>query len=816
MKIAKIFKFFVVGAFVLLMALPTNAETPKVVSSFSDVKSFDVDYKAVNYLREEAIVQGYGDGTYRSGQKINRAEFLKIVMEASDYVAQGSDCYSDVADEWFAKYVCKATELGLVEGYSDGRFRPDQDINFAEASKIVLNTLGIATSKEGKNWFDKFVLVLEDKKAIPVTVTGFDQKVTRGEMAEMIWRIKENRTYRASNSYTNVATGVAIDERAQALDVFDSCVELEGYLSDNTRNEIYMFDDMVMTGEAESADSASEAPTASAVKAGGGGGDADFSTTNTQVDGVDEADIVKTDGKYIYLLKNSSVRIVEAYPTSAMKEVKKINFAESDFYPEDMYVDGDRLVVIGYSYEKLVGNYWSNSVVYIYDIGDPKNPDLMRKVAFEGSYVTSRKIGNTVYFVGNKSQSWSYLDNFKEEDLVPRFSDNGDLEVVSSCGQVRYVPGVIDTSQYLIVAAIDVENDDSKIDREVIMGSSGEVFVSNKNLYVAEPRYPYYAWYDESGSTEETFIHKFNLSRSDINYEGMGRVPGTVLNQFSMDENNGNFRVATTLGSTWSETNPSTNNLYVLDQNLKLVGKVENLARGEKIYSVRFMGDKAYMVTFKETDPLFVIGLSDPKNPTVLGELKIPGYSQYLHPYGEDYLIGIGKDAVPSVTGASWFRGDFAWYQGMKIALFDVRDVNSPKLVDDLIIGERGTTSEVLYNHKAFLFDDARGFMALPISISELTAEQRASGEESAYGQTVWQGAYVYDIDKENGFTLRGKASHHPENEDYTKLWETNGWEKDIKRILYIGDYFYTTSEAKVLASDMAKVEDVKSIDLAK
>lgn len=200
---------------------------------------------------------------------------------------------------------------------------------------------------------------------------------------------------------------------------------------------------------------------------------------------------------------------------------------------------------------------------------------------------------------------------------------------------------------------------------------------------------------------EKTVIHKIAVNKGDLEYQTHGEVPGYALNQFSMDEQAGYFRIATTKNRTWSEyiedeeEKESYSNLYVLDKDMKIVGSVERLALGERIYSVRFMQDRAYLVTFKQTDPLFVIDLKNPVNPRVLGELKIPGFSNYLHPYDNDYLIGIGKDTKETEWGG-------VRTLGLKLSLFDVSDVSDPKEVDTYVMGDAGSDSIALNDHKAF------------------------------------------------------------------------------------------------------------------
>jgi uncharacterized secreted protein with C-terminal beta-propeller domain len=245
-----------------------------------------------------------------------------------------------------------------------------------------------------------------------------------------------------------------------------------------------------------------------------------------------------------------------------------------------------------------------------------------------------------------------------------------------------------------------------------------------------------------------------------------------------MDEYNGYFRIATTS----TREHRLENNLYVLDPDLEMAGELENLAHGENLHSARFMGEKCYLVTFKKTDPLFVIDLSVPYLPAVLGELKIPGYSDYLHPYDETHLIGVGKE-----TEAAEY-GDFAWYQGLKLSLFDVTNATEPKQMDKTVIGDRGTDSEALSNPKAFLFDNSRNLLVIPVNLAVVNRTLYEAGP-SAYGEFVWQGAYVYNITLDGGFLLRGTLTHvdnqtSPENSAY--------W---ITRALYIENTLYTISD---------------------
>jgi uncharacterized secreted protein with C-terminal beta-propeller domain len=324
------------------------------------------------------------------------------------------------------------------------------------------------------------------------------------------------------------------------------------------------------------------------------------------------------------------------------------------------------------------------------------------------------------------------------------------------------------------------------------MGGASTMYVSLDNIYITFP--------ESSGGTA---IHRIRIENSNINIEADGLVPGSVLNQFSMDEYGDYFRVATTkwVIEKWT-FGTQTNNVYVLNMNLSIVGKLENLASGESLHSARFMGNRGYLVTFKKTDPLFVIDLSEPTSPLVLGKLKIPGYSDYLHPYDETHLIGVGKHTVEAD------EGDFAWYQGVKISLFDVSDVANPKQISNYTIGDRGTDSPILSDHRAFLFDRSKALLVIPVLVAEIDESQYPGGvTPDAYGQPVWQGAYVFSISLD-GFVLKGRVTHLESGEN---VQNNLHW---VKRSLYIENVLYTVSDKKIKMNSLENLAPINEIKL--
>ena len=534
----------------------------------------------------------------------------------------------------------------------------------------------------------------------------------------------------------------------------------------------------------------------------------DYSKTNTQVQGVDEADIVKTDGTHIYYLANEKLTIINTENASQMKEMSTIEFDET-FTPEEIFLNNDKIIVIGtrYEYDKterkigidedyLYPNYMDRTYTSakIYNVKDKTNPTLERTVEVEGSYLTARMIDSNVYIASNKYMYYAYICNtyksteLNEDDFKPHYLDTATSNETKSINFdcIYYIPEFEDTN-YLNIVAFNITNN-QEANVESYLGAGEEIYASKENLYVTKTKYDYERKNKTSITTE---IYKFNLNNANCTFAKAGDVPGSVLNQFSMDECNGYFRIATTDSTSWnSESN--TNNLYVLNENLETIGKIEGLAKGERIYSVRFMGNRAYMVTFVETDPLFVIDLSNPTTPTVLGELKIPGYSKYLHPYDETHLIGIGEDTEVVNYG----YGDRVVTNGMKMAMFDVTDPNNPQELYNVKIGEKGTYSELLYNHKALLFSKEKNIIAFPISITE-----------NDY-KVTFQGAIVYGVSLEKGFELKTKISNSAT--DYDRYYSRNS----VERIIYIKDTLFTLSNGLIKAVDLNTFETKGSIEL--
>ena len=414
-----------------------------------------------------------------------------------------------------------------------------------------------------------------------------------------------------------------------------------------------------------------------------------YSSTNVQVAGVDEPDTVKTDGTYLYTLSNNTIFILKAYPASDAAIVGRIALDENHS-AQSFFVNGDRLIVFcsgGYFFPLVYGEavntatplirpWYGNTMqmsILVYDLGDRTSPSLAKEVKMDGYFSDARMIGSYVYVVSTTPTYTIYSNESGNETLrVPTITIDGKSQNITP-SDIYYVdvPELADSMTHVLSLNLDTSEVNEK---SFMLGSSETMYVSQNTIYLATSHWPIQPLTAEnsvsSSDTETTILHKIAINASSIDYVAQGEVPGNILNQFAMDEYNGYFRIATTESSYNGDTYQTTNDVYILDANLKEVSSLKNIAPGESIYAVRFLGDRAYLVTFVEIDPLFALDLSDPQHPQVLGELKIPGYSTYLHPYDETHIIGIGRDVNRSIDADKIHTPGAVYYtavQGLKL-----------------------------------------------------------------------------------------------------------------------------------------------------
>ncbi|WP_316569276.1 beta-propeller domain-containing protein [Neobacillus sp. YIM B06451] len=595
----------------------------------------------------------------------------------------------------------------------------------------------------------------------------------------------------------------------QKLPVIGSKEKLNGYFKNILKQEKtsggWWFSRDTM--ESSMSDAKSSADTAN---------QAAHSETNNQVQGVDEADLVKTDGKHIFQAEENEVRIIQAAPEEDMKLLSRISY-NGKFMPYQLFLHEEKLVAIGHSYhtnakpyeqvakDSKIAPMMQSAKAIIYDVKNPAKPVQVREVELEGGYVSARKVEGIVYLVTRHHPDYWLLRENEAIDIRPKYSDTATkpAEQIVSYDEINYFPESKEPN-YTMIAAIDLNHNGKKAAVTTYLGSGEQMYMSKENLYLAIANWAEHPRGDWSQMTApDTTIHKFSVKGMDVEFQGSALVQGTVLNQFSMDEHDGYFRVVTTKGYAWDESRPSSNALYILDKNLKPAGKLESLARGERIYSARFMGDRIYMVTFKETDPLFVIEASNPAKPKVLGELKIPGFSNYLHPYDENHLIGFGHD-TKIVTAKEAGAQPIILTDGVKISMFDVSDMSNPKEKFTEVIGGRGTHSLLNHDHKALLFNKDKGLFAFPISVYQ-------NSKANEYDQIFEsQGAYVYNIDPEKGFTLQSKITHM--DSEKPSIYEE--YNTEIKRLLYIGDTLFALSPEKITSHDLKSYRNIGTLGL--
>ncbi|URM31237.1 beta-propeller domain-containing protein [Cytobacillus firmus] len=592
------------------------------------------------------------------------------------------------------------------------------------------------------------------------------------------------KTKKGQNLNKSVKTAFKV---INTLPAIGSRKKLNSYFSKMLKEERTFFSgrDMAVSEESSSAKSSEDS-------AG-----TDFSGTNVQVTGIDEADLIKTDGTHIYKISENKVQIIKAVPADKMELESQLTF-NGDFSPYQLFIEGSQLIVLGHSYkdvpehigkasaEKMIAPAFQSTKSFVYNIEHKQKPKKVREADIEGSLLASRLMDGKVYLITSYHPDYWILERNENADLRPRYYDTAESkeQQIVDYNEIKYFPGS-QNANYTNIAVLDLKDVSKPLAVTSYLGSGNEFYMSKNNLYLAATQYSNEIIANRQMPHPDTSIYKFNIKDGKVEFQTSAEIKGTVLNQFSMDEYNGNFRVVTTKGEAWDERTPSSNNLYILDKNFKQIGKLEDLAKGERIYSARFMNDRIYMVTFKETDPLFVIDGSNPENPFVLGELKIPGFSNYLHPLDENHLIGFGYDTKIS-GGKEAASQPVITTDGVKISLFDVSDTSNPVEKDTEIIGGRGTHSTLNYDHKALFVDKKRNLYGFPISIYR---NKEGSQFESIFD---FQGALVYKITVQNGIELQSEITHQTEKAIYEE------WEDTIERLIYIGDYIYSISPQKV------------------
>jgi uncharacterized secreted protein with C-terminal beta-propeller domain len=603
---------------------------------------------------------------------------------------------------------------------------------------------------------------------------------------------------------------------------------------------------------------------ASKVQSGSDG--LEYSTTNVQVENVDEPDYLKNDAKYVYIVSQNTLSIIDAYPAESAELVLKIALDIESQYIQNMFLNGDRLVIFynGQSQDEIIPQFdfvprpSYNPVTHalIVDVTDKEKPEILKDYTIDGHFRDARMIGDYAYFVTNSNIDYQH-------PRLPIIMERSEPVMIPDA---FYFDNIERFSNFNTLTAIDIFGD--AINSETfLMGYSGTIYVSENNFYLTYQQNLPHGFYENSSrdrffdvvvpllpeeiqdkiktiqndsslssarqwseiselmqdsynqmsqnqkerlfdkirealteydariqeESRKTIIHKISIDEDKLEYIAKGSVPGRLLNQFSMDENDDRFRIATTVEYyTQYEGTVRSNAVYVLDEDLKTVGGLDDIAPDESIFSARFMGDRLYLVTFQQIDPFFVIDLSS-DTPKILGEL----FSNYLHPYDDDYVIGIGRDTKEIGSGR-------VQQLGVKVALFDVSNVSDPKVVDDYVIGDSSTHSEALNDHKAFFFDKKKNILSIPISSDVNSLDGISDAKMIAPDWNRWNGFYIFGMDTKDGINLKGTVTHTENDSRFYGMGHS--------RTFYIEEVLYTASDLYLKMNFINNLEDINSI----
>lgn len=549
------------------------------------------------------------------------------------------------------------------------------------------------------------------------------------------------------------------------------------------------------------------------------GSNLEFSTTNVQVENVDEADIIKTDGNYIYSLSESNVIITDVTDKENPKEVNKIENSTSSV-PVDLLLYNNMLVVI---MEDATKSSYNRTVsVTVYDISNKENINQVKNIELNQRYYSSRLIDGHLYLIANGS-----LKEDSDDNIETFYKENYEIKAINLKNMYYFKdrPSIYETE----IVHMDLNVIDNDIEVQSFLSDVDSIYVSEKNIYMADGYYSstalsqtlstllslkgVWGFLDEDlyDYSYKTSIIKLGIQDDySVKFVAKNDIEGETIDQFSFDEYNNNLRVAIQNSDYGSK-------IVVFNEKMKLIGETGYVGKNEDMYSSRFIGNRAYLVTYMNTDPLFTFDLSDPKKPKILGELKIPGYSTYLHPYDENHLIGIGINTEERVSRNSYGQviGTNVYVTGMKMALFDVSNLKNPTLVSEVAIGDSRTKSAILDNHKALLFSKEKQLIAIPVtSYPKDLEDEQISGDETvdkvikAYKTSsdyISEGYLVYNINLEDGITQKGTITH---NSDSKYSYRNS----QMLRGLYINDYLYTVSQHMVKVNKLDTLENVNEL----
>ena len=556
------------------------------------------------------------------------------------------------------------------------------------------------------------------------------------------------------------------------------------------------------------------------------GGASGFSETNVQVEGVDEPDIVKTDGKRIVVLAEGDLIVVDVTGDEPV-EAGRLSIGELSV--QSLFLEGDKVLLFGSAWgsgplpladRDAVIAPGGTPTIQIVEVDIGAEPEIVRTMTIDGAFISGRMVDDTVRLVltsGPVGFEWEFpsgsglraergateknreiVRDSTEENWIPYYvvadadGDIVDEGTLFDCDRAAH-PEEFSGLDMLSVVTIDLGAGLAVIDATGILAAGDTVYASQNSLYVATQNWQTWRWQATGQERDRpdgptTEIHEFDIADPRLTqYRASGGVDGYLLNQFAMDEHEGMLRVASTTTPTWwGSGSDSESRVTVLRQiggSLVPIGKVDGLGVTEQIYSVRFMGDTAYVVTFRQTDPLYTLDLTDPRNPTVAGELKIPGYSAYLHPVGDGLLMGVGQDATEDGV-----------VQGTQVSIFDVSDLSDPKRLDTYTLSE-GTNSQVEYDHHAFLYWE--GLAMIPV--------QQWWWDDK--GEEVFMGAVGLSVEDDGELTEVARVVH-PGGER-----KGGDWRAQILRSVAVDDSVYSISSKGIMKSTLDTLDEQAWLD---
>jgi uncharacterized secreted protein with C-terminal beta-propeller domain len=543
-----------------------------------------------------------------------------------------------------------------------------------------------------------------------------------------------------------------------------------------------------------------------------------FTETNTQVAGIDEADIVKTNGKELYTLNKNDrkINIIKVFPFSDAKKIGEINLKASftNSSPTEMYITKEKLIVWGNaSYSNTLNNKDSiapttsipSLKIQIYNITTPEKPELERTLEVEGKYITTRLKGDYFYLVTQKSPQniiYNPLPSYKDEPAV--LSSNAQSRYINKCEEVGILPEEETSPSLNTVMALNINGEYNAPIFKTFLGNANTIYMNDDYIYLVGEKSNFRTEWDGiplfsrsrrvAINNQNTYLTKLSYKNDSVDFLNSINFDGKLLNQFSLDEYNGDLRVVGTL------QNNTSNFLKIFDKDLNEISNITNLAKGEKIYSARFYGDTGVMVTFKQIDPLFVFDLSDAKNPKLKGELKIPGYSDYLQFLDKTTVLGFGKDVA--ATPQSTFDPN----QGLKLAIFDIKDMSNPKEISKITLGGSASNSEALKNHRAFIFDKKHNLILFPADIyntNPLICKNETDQKRGNCGYTLRdRGAQVIKFDN-NALTKVGEIKHFVPGYGPNRDQDA---QTAVDRVIVVEDGIVTISE------NVIKIHDANDI----